>query len=151
MTTGKPIVVKQLPEILDVTHSEAFLRELAPHFERDHPRLVFDFSAVRHLDSAGVDLLLRSMEEAMKRNGDVKLAAVSPHLAVILEMTRVDRLFEIFETCTDAVESYHRFPARVSQSDGFAPPGRVFPGEQRAVQNMRRTEHTTNDSCGEKP
>ena len=52
---------------------------------------------------------LRCMEEAMKRNGDLKLAALSPQLAVILEMTRVDRLFEIFDNCNDAVESFHRF------------------------------------------
>jgi len=72
-------------------------------------------SEVRYLDSAGVDLLLRSIEEVMKRNGDVKLAAVSPETAAILEMTRVDRLFEIFDSCSDAVESFSRFPARSMQ------------------------------------
>src|SRR5215467_13059344 len=108
MTTGKPIVVKQLPEILDTQHSEVFLRELTPLFDNDHPRLVFDFSEVRYMDSAGIELLLRCAEEAIKRNGDVKLAAISPELNVILEMTKIDRLFEIFESCNDAVDSYHR-------------------------------------------
>lgn len=142
MTTGKAIVVKQLPEILDVKHAEAFLRELAPHFERDHPRLVFDFSAVRHLDSTGVELLLRCTEEAMKRNGDLKLAAVSAQVAVILEMTRVDRLFEIFENCTDAIESYDRFSARAWQPDGAGPPRGTANGNERA-QDTGRTEGTT--------
>jgi len=64
------------------------------------------------LDSAGIEMLLRCMEEAMKRNGDVKLAAVSPQVTVILELTRVDRLFEIFENPSDAVESFHRFPVQ---------------------------------------
>ena len=45
----------------------------------------------------------------MKGNGDLKLASVSPQVAVILELTRVDRLFEIFERPCDAVESFHRF------------------------------------------
>src|SRR5215467_11650271 len=115
MTTGKPVVVKQLPEVLDAENSEAFLRELAPLFANDHPRLVFDFSGVRHMDSAGVELLLQCVEEAIKRNGDLKLAAVSPQLTVILEMTRIDRLFEIFDNCHDAVESYHRFVATDSR------------------------------------
>jgi len=113
MTTGKPVVVKQLPEHLGAQQSQAFFRELEPVLESDRPRIVFDFTAVRHLDSAGVEFLLRCMEEAMKRNGDLKLAAVSPELAVILEMTRVDRLFEIFNDSTAAVESFHRFPASV--------------------------------------
>jgi anti-sigma B factor antagonist len=115
MTTGKPVVVKQLPEVLDAERSQALLREVTPLFENDHPRLVFDFSAVRHMDSAGVELLLRCAEEAIKRNGDLKLAAVSPQLTVVLEMTRIDRLFEIFDNCTDAIESYHRFVTRATQ------------------------------------
>lgn len=112
MTSGKPVVVKQLPEILDAEQSEAFFRALEPHLGSDRPCLVFDFSRVCQLDSAGVELLLRCMEETMKRNGDLKLAAVSPELAVVLEMTRVDRLFEVFATCGDAVDSFHRFSAQ---------------------------------------
>jgi anti-sigma B factor antagonist len=116
MTTGKPVVVKQLPETVSAQQSQTFYRELESVLEKDRPRLVFDFTAVRHFDSAGVELLLRCMEEAMKRNGDLKLAALSPQLAVILEMTRVDRLFEIFDNCNDAVESFHRFLPSSMQS-----------------------------------
>jgi len=116
MTTGKPVVVKQLPETVGAQQSQAFYREVEPLLESDRPRLVFDFTSVRHFDSAGVELLLRCMEGAMKRNGDVKLAGLSPQLSVILEMTRVDRLFEIFENCNDAVESFHRFSPAAMQS-----------------------------------
>ena len=45
----------------------------------------------------------------MKRDGDVKLASLSPHAAVILEMTRTDRLFEIYDTASDAVRSFSGF------------------------------------------
>ena len=45
----------------------------------------------------------------MKRDGDVKLASLSPHAAVILEMTRTDRLFEVYETASDAVRSFSGF------------------------------------------
>ena len=117
MTTGKPVVVKALPEVLDGVHSEAVFREIAGLFERDRPRLVFDLSAVKYLDSGGVELLLCCMEQAMKRNGDLKLAAIPAPVAIILEMTRVDRLFEIYDNCSDAVESYHRFPVQAASSD----------------------------------
>jgi anti-sigma B factor antagonist len=112
MTNSRPIVVKQLPDRVSVNETQQLFRELAPLFEGDRPCLVFDFSEVRQLDSAGIEMLLRCMEEAMKRNGDVKLAAVSPQVTVILELTRVDRLFEIFENPSDAVESFHRFPVQ---------------------------------------
>jgi anti-sigma B factor antagonist len=112
MTTCRAVVVKRLPENVSLNHVQQLFREVIPLLEEDYPRLVFDFSEVRQLDSAGIELLLRCTEEAMKRNGDVKLAAISPPVAVVLELTRVDRLFEIFETPSDAVESFHRFPVQ---------------------------------------
>lgn len=112
MTPGKAVVVKQLPANLGIQESHALFHELEAVLDSDRPRLVFDFTAVQRMDSAGVELLLRCMEGAMKRNGDLKLAGVTPQLAVILEITRVDRLFEIFDNPCDAVESFHRYSAQ---------------------------------------
>jgi anti-sigma B factor antagonist len=138
MTTAKPVVVKALPEILNVANAAILFRELAPLFESDHPRIVFDFSAVRYLDSGGVELLLRCMEEAMKRNGDLKLAAITAPVAVILEITRVDRLFEIYDNCSDAVESYHRFPTHAVQAESADPSLGTF--SLNPAQKTGRTE-----------
>ncbi len=70
------------------------------------PQLVLDGEAVRQIDSAGIETLLRCMEKAMKQDGDVKLAALSPEATVILRLTRVDRVFEIFDTVSEAVTSF---------------------------------------------
>lgn len=75
----------------------------------DRPQVVFDMSAVRHLDAAGVDMLLQCMAEASRRDGDLKLASLSAQASVVLELTRTDRLFEIYETATDAVKSFSSF------------------------------------------
>jgi anti-sigma B factor antagonist len=107
----KPVVVKALPERLNLKSVQAVLQEMGPVLKEDHPLVVFDFARVRQMDGAGVEMLLECIEQAMKRDGDIKLAAVAPELAVILELTRVDRLFEIFETTAEAVESFHRFSA----------------------------------------
>ena len=120
MTTPRPVVVKQLPAQLKLGQVQEFLREVSPLITSDRPCIVFDFSQVTQIDSAGVDMLLHCMEQAMKRNGDLKLAAVPPSSAVILELTRVDRLFEVFETSSEAVDSFYGFslterpPARQS-------------------------------------
>lgn len=112
MSNCRTVVVEKLPESVSVNETQQLFHKLARLLTGDRPCLVFDFSDVRQLDSAGIEVLLRCMEEAMKRNGDVKLAAVTPQAAVILQLTRVDRLFEIFENPSDAVESFHRFPVQ---------------------------------------
>jgi anti-sigma B factor antagonist len=111
MTTPRPVVVKQLPAQLKLGQVQEFLREVSPLITSDRPCIVFDFSQVTQIDSAGVDMLLHCMEQAMKRNGDLKLAAIPPSSAVILELTRVDRLFEVFETSSEAVDSFYGFCA----------------------------------------
>jgi hypothetical protein len=79
--------------------------------------VVLDCSKVRKLDSAGIQVLLSCLEEAMKRNGDVKLAAIPPGAAAILELARVDHLFEAFDSTADAVNSFHRFPTNSFQQN----------------------------------
>jgi|SRR5882762_9810921 anti-anti-sigma factor len=110
MTTCRTVTVKDLPESVTLNHIPELCGELVPLAHGDWPCLVLDFSAVRELDRAGVELLLRTMEEVVKRNGDVKFAAVSPQIGMILELTRVDRLFEFFDNAADAVSSFTSFP-----------------------------------------
>lgn len=109
MSIGKQVFVKRLPERLDLRQVSSFQHEMDAHLSADKPQLVLDCSAVRQIDSAGIDMLLRCMEKAMRQDGDVKLAAVSPEAGVILRLTRVDRVFEIYDTVSEAVTSFLGF------------------------------------------
>ncbi len=109
LTTG-PIVVMQVPEKLHQREAAQFGEELAPLLESDRPRVVLDCSQVRSIDSAGIETLLHALEEALKRDGDLKLAALSPESEVILELMRIARVFETFDTCDDAVRSFNAIP-----------------------------------------
>lgn len=109
METSRPVVVKRMPERLNLKHARALLRELQPILTSDRPQLVFDMSPVRHLDAAGVDMLLHCMTQTMKRDGDLKLASLSDQAAVVLELTRTDRLFEIYNSAAEAMRSFSHF------------------------------------------
>jgi anti-sigma B factor antagonist len=109
METSRPVVVKRLPERLNLKQARQFFKEVQPFLNADRPQVVFDLSQVRQMDAAGVDMLLQCVDAAMKRDGDVKLASVSPQAATLLELTRTDRLFEIYETATDAARSFSGF------------------------------------------
>jgi anti-sigma B factor antagonist len=106
MHIKRPVIVMELPQQLKRSEAKTFLGELQAILESDRPSVVLDCSQVQHMDSAGVEMLLHCLEEAMKRDGDLKLAAISPASAVILELMRVDRLFEVFETCEEAMKSF---------------------------------------------
>ena len=115
MTSGRSVAVQQLPEQLSVKQGRGFFREVESCFNADRPRVVLDCSKVRLLDSAGVRVLLSCLEAAMKRNGDVKLAVIPPGAAAVLELARVDHIFEVFESTVDAVNSFYQFPTNSFQ------------------------------------
>lgn len=106
MSERSPVIVMEVPANISLTEGKAFLQELRPMLEMDRPRVVLDCSQLQSVDSAGVEILLQCIEEAMKRDGDVKLAALSRAPVAMLELMRVDRLFEIYETAEEAARSF---------------------------------------------
>jgi anti-anti-sigma factor len=117
MLTSGPVVIMQLPEELNVKQVQAFMHEMEPLLESNRPRIVLECSQVRSMDSAGVEMLLRCLEEVLKRDGDLKLAALSAEAEVILEIMRVARVFEIFATSDEAVRSFNAIPAEAIPQD----------------------------------
>jgi anti-sigma B factor antagonist len=106
MEKSRPVIVKRVPESLSQKQARAFLEEVRPLLEHDRPQIVFDLSLVRRIDAAGVDLLLYCMKEAARRDGDLKLASLSPQAQVVLDLTRTGRLFEVFANSADAARSF---------------------------------------------
>jgi anti-sigma B factor antagonist len=109
MENSRPVVVKRMPEKVNQREARKFLSDVQPFLNADRPQLVFDLSLVRQLDAAGVEMLLHCVSEVMKRDGDLKLASLSPQAAMVLELTRTDRLFEIYENSTEAARSFSGF------------------------------------------
>jgi anti-sigma B factor antagonist len=117
MLTSGPVVVMQVPENLNAGGVPSFMEELGPLLESHRPRVVLDCSQVRSIDSAGVEVMLQCLEQALKRDGDLKLAALSPEAEVILELMRVARVFEIFATSQEAVRSFNAIPTDAVSQD----------------------------------
>jgi anti-anti-sigma regulatory factor len=103
---NRTLVVEQLPEIVSMKQARAFLREIKSCMSIDCPRIVFDCSQVLQMNASLIYMLLCCLEETIKRNGDVKLAAMTPTARAILKLTGVNRVFEIYDTTPDAVNSF---------------------------------------------
>ena len=120
MLTQRPVLIMEIPEQLNAAEARAFLRELEPLLETPHPRLVFDCSEVRDIDSAGVAMMLQCLEETMKLDGNLKLAALPMESDATLKLRQ---LFEAFPTSAEAVRSFSPTPARLRKepfhSEGF--------------------------------
>jgi anti-anti-sigma factor len=116
MSTQNPVIVMEVPSTLSYAEGRSFLLELLPLLKTDRPHIVLDCTRLQQVDSAGIEILLQCIDEAMKRDGDVKLSAISPETATIMELMRVDRLFEIFDTAEEAKRSFRATPLEAPQT-----------------------------------
>ena len=120
----RPVTVMQLPKRLGAREERSFLRAVEHRMNMERPYLVLDCSNISQLDNSAVHLLLCCLEEAMKRNGDVKLAGIPLMTKVVPGLTGTSRLFEIFDTTADAINSFRQLPfealSETSESESAA-------------------------------
>jgi anti-anti-sigma factor len=116
----RTVAVIQLPEIRNAKHRQIFLRDMQSCIDVERPFVVLDCSGVPQLDRSGVSLLLSCLEEAVKRNGDLKLAGLQTSAETALRTFGVSRLFDIHDTTAGAMSSFHKIPTiSSSRSSGI--------------------------------
>jgi len=99
-------MVIKLPEHVRAKEARSFMRAVQPELRRDRPRVVVDMSTVKDMDTAALDMLLECMSQVARRDGAVKLAGISPQAATVLELTRMDHIFEMFPTVSEAASCF---------------------------------------------
>jgi len=101
------IIVRHLPAAAGNGRNHGLLRELeAIMASVDRPRLVLDCFHLDRMETPALQVLIFCLENALKRNGDVRLAGVSPAARAALSSTRIDRLFQLFDSVDEAVSSF---------------------------------------------
>jgi anti-anti-sigma factor len=111
LITMRTVTVHDVPADVTASVERTFLHDLQEYVETERPRLVLDCSAIRRMNKATLHLLLSCLEEAMKRNGDVRLAALPSETRSAPQMAGLRRLFEVYPTVAEAVHSFQQRPA----------------------------------------
>lgn len=91
---------------LDSNNSNEFLGKVAQHIENNN-KVVIDLSGVAFLDSSGIGCLVTIWRNATRNDGDLRLTGIKPAVRTIFEITRLHRVFEIYDDEDVAVASFH--------------------------------------------
>jgi len=67
--------------------------------------LILDFCNVQFLSSAVLGLLIRISKKIYEREGQLKLCNISPKIYEIFKITRLNKIFDIYEDVNSAAES----------------------------------------------
>uniref|UniRef100_A0A7C2K0E9 Anti-sigma factor antagonist n=1 Tax=Schlesneria paludicola TaxID=360056 RepID=A0A7C2K0E9_9PLAN len=101
-TFGSVVVIHAPDELLQET-AQALQDSVRTHLEQGHARIVLQMDRTDLFDSQGLESLLDVQEGIRAQGGRVCLSGLTDTARTVLEMTRLDRCFEHYESVIDAV------------------------------------------------
>lgn len=99
------VVVFTLSGDFTVDDAEQLQRTVTERMEGGSRDVVFDCEHLEYVDSAGLEAMLRTRERAAQSSGSVRLVKIDDTVRKILEMTRLDAVFQSAPSVEDAVRS----------------------------------------------
>jgi len=100
---GLVIARVQLEAILTSEQVEAFGKVLLPLADVPGRRVVLSFLSVHQLTSMALGEIIRLHKRLAETGGELCLADIDPRIWEVFSITRLDRLFRIFEREEEAV------------------------------------------------
>ena len=87
-------------------HNSGELKEYILHMiERGEVNIIVQLESVRFIDSSGLGALLSGYKNAAAKSGKLALACCKQQVLSMFELTRLNRVFEIYTDLNEAFES----------------------------------------------
>jgi anti-sigma B factor antagonist len=86
------------------------LRRVVLSLLKETQRIVLNLVSIEYIDSSGLGTLVASFISARHRGAEIKFAALSPRARRLLTITKVDLLFEVYDSTEEAIKSFHPYP-----------------------------------------
>jgi anti-sigma B factor antagonist len=103
---GAVTMIMVREERLDAHNSDELKIEMNRLFESGTKDLIVDLKEVRFIDSSGLGVLVSGFKNASTRQGSIKLCGLQSQIKSMFELTRLHRVFDIYQTVDEALESY---------------------------------------------
>lgn len=90
---------------LDANNSEELKGELRRLFDGGVKDLIIDLKDIHFIDSSGLGALVSGYKSASLIHGTLRLSGLQSQVKSMFELTRLHRVFDIFPTVDDALQS----------------------------------------------
>lgn len=84
-------------------HATQFMKELV---EKGCLRMVADLSGLNFIDSSGLGSLVATIKMLRKNQGDLRLCGLKPAVQSVFQLTRLFKVFEVYDSVGEAVASF---------------------------------------------
>ena len=95
--------VLALSGVMDAAQAPQVRQALREALDAGRKRLLVDLAGVTFMDSSALFALVSTYKAARSLGGDVALSSLCPSVRALFELTRLHRVFEIFDDQATAV------------------------------------------------
>lgn len=99
------IVVISLSDRLDASNADV-LKKVFEGEISGFGKFVFDLSELEYLDSAGLGGLVYCLKISDSKKGVLKISSLNTKPKLVFEITRADKVFDIYDNLGDALKSF---------------------------------------------
>ena len=99
---GHVAVLRPAENRIDAARAPEFKAYVVGVIDEGQASIVIDLAEVNFLDSSGLGALVACLKRVGQR-GDLAIAGAGKPVAKVLALTRMDKVFRIFDTADDAV------------------------------------------------
>jgi len=103
---GANITTLELSGRFDASVVPQFKDFIAKLMQEGYNRYVIDMKGVTYIDSGGLGSLVSFLRQVRLTEGDIKIASLNDKVRSVFELTRLHRIFEIFDDSKIAVQSF---------------------------------------------
>jgi len=100
------VVVVTVEGDLDANTSPDLRAKFEELIGQGENQYIIDLAGVAFMDSSGIAALVNLFKRVRIGAGDVKLCGIREEIMKIFRLTRLDRVFDIFDTRAEAVASF---------------------------------------------
>ena len=90
---------------IDMATAPRFRQRLLALIGGGAQNLVIDLSGVDYIDSTGLGVLMGGAKRVRGAGGDIRLVTAGARLTDLIELTRLDRVLDVYDSVSAATES----------------------------------------------
>ncbi|MBU0899026.1 MAG: STAS domain-containing protein [Nanoarchaeota archaeon] len=102
----KDVLIIDVSGDVDATNSQSLKTKIHEEIEDNKAKILINLSEVPYMDSAGLGLLVSCLKRANQHFSDLKLFGLREEVKSVFTLTRLDKVFQIFEDEETALKSF---------------------------------------------
>lgn len=83
-----------------------FKEKVTNEIELGNSKVIVDLAVVEYVDSSFLGALVAGLKRATMKNGDLKLVSLQPPVRAMFDLTRLYRIFDIYDSMDEAEKSF---------------------------------------------